>query len=141
MASQIPADRLFLFEQIQADHEELRATLGVLQHALAARLETVARVSEKLAQVSDQVEAHFVEEEEAAFVDEVCDDDCIVQQKTAEIQEAHGELTKSIQKVLLRFTKNKSQDDWWKEAERGVEQLQDALQKHAKTTKSVLLDS
>ena len=45
MASHSSGDRLVLLEQIQADHEELRATLGILQIALADRLTPVARVS------------------------------------------------------------------------------------------------
>ena len=140
MASHSSGDRLVLLEQIQADHEELRATLGILQIALADRLTTVARVSEKLAQISEDVEEHFIEEEEAAFLDEACDEQCIVKQRTSDIKKAHCEFTKSIQKIILQFTDNQSQEDWWNEAEHWVDQLQIALEKHSKTTKSVLLD-
>ncbi len=97
MSDSQPAD---LCERIRQEHEELRELLGSVHRMLAGPLESAAKVVETLKSLQRHVQAHFYEEENGGFFDDIVAEAPRMSERAESIKREHTRLSDAMQELV-----------------------------------------
>ena len=118
-----------LFEQIEQDHAELRKLLSELHQVLAKKLESVARVAELVASLTDHLETHFEEEEATGVFEQVTAREPRLSDRASALYAEHDELRKTMH-ALNQAAKSGGGTDWWEQLEVAFHDFSKGLMHH-----------
>ena len=127
-----------LFEEMQREHEELRALLGNLHKVLAERLDKVQRVAELLASLVDHVETHFEEEEVAGFFDQIVDRAPRLSDNIERLRHEHQQLLGAVRQLNQVASQGNGSADWWQQLEQAFHQFSTELMHHESAENDLL---
>lgn len=123
-------NRHALFVQIQQDHEELRRMLGEVHHALSQKLESVARVVELLASLTDHLETHFNEEEATGIFQEVAARTPRLSSRASDLRAEHQQFRQIVQALNEVAKSGDGAADWWQQLEVAFHDFSKDLMRH-----------
>jgi hypothetical protein len=111
MTSEI--ERLDRIDPFVHEHESLHQTLGELRTLLENR-ESTAKVAIALAEFANQVQAHFVHEEEPeGFFDSVIDQAPRLKTRADALLEEHAAMSRELKKLRRHAKHGVVSDEWW----------------------------
>jgi hemerythrin len=106
-------ERLGWIDPFVHEHESLHQTLGELRTLLENR-ESTAKVAIALAEFANQVQAHFVHEEEPeGFFDSVIDQAPRLKTRADALLEEHAAMSRELKELRRHAKHGVVSDEWW----------------------------
>lgn len=131
-----------IFERNRREHEELRESLATLHRVLTERKEPVMRVGEMFANLAQQIQTHFREEEEG----EGLFDQSVARQprlagRADALRDDHLKLTEQVRKLSEHAHHDQDQPDWWQRLADEFQQFSKDLMHHEHQENELVQDA
>ncbi len=130
-----------IYEEIRREHDELRVKLGLVHRMLTGRNDPVDKVAESLASLCDQLEHHFLNEEDGGFFDEVSEQAPRLTERSDEIRAEHAGLRTAIRKLKETAQDGDDSADWWSQMDKSFHQFSKDLMHHESKENELLQDA
>jgi len=117
-------------ERIRQEHERLRDLLGQITREMSARKGTAADLAQQLRSLRDQLHAHFVEEEEHGFFDQITSQAPRLSGQTEKLCEEHVDMLDKLDKLVGQAEQGDGSDDWWSGLVKAFHDLSRELMQH-----------
>ncbi len=118
------------YEQVLAEHRELKELLGRIDQALADRTSTIDEVSDMLAQLGDRLVRHFAMEEDSGYFAEALTQAPQLVSRANELMAQHPKMCTGARDLVLEIDSLRSRQDWWQATRERFDAFRDELLKH-----------
>jgi iron-sulfur cluster repair protein YtfE (RIC family) len=100
-------------ERIRQEHDRLRDLLGLISREMSARKGTAAEIARQLRSLRDQLNAHFVEEEDHGFFEQITSQAPRFSRETSKLCDEHVDMLNKTDKLISDAEEGDGSDNWW----------------------------
>ena len=131
------------YRAILAQHQELKALLARIDHALAERKATILEVGDLLAQLGDRLVKHFATEEEGGYFAEALAHAPQLISKANQLLAQHPKMRTQAQQIVVELQDPDAggADAWWEETSRRFRTFREELLKHESRENALLQEA
>jgi len=117
-------------ERIRKEHEHLRELLGQISREMASHRGTPAKLARQFHSLRDQLHAHFVEEEDHGFFEQITDQAPRFGAQTQKLCDQHVEMLEKVDSLINQAELGDGIEPWWEGLVAAFHDLSRELMQH-----------
>jgi iron-sulfur cluster repair protein YtfE (RIC family) len=121
---------LEIHERIRQEHDRLRDLLGQISREMSSHRGSAAGLTRQFRSLRDQLQAHFIEEEDHGFFDQITDHAPRFAGQTQKLCDEHVDMLEKVDKLVTRSGQGDGSDEWWSDLVSAFHDLSRELMQH-----------
>jgi iron-sulfur cluster repair protein YtfE (RIC family) len=117
-------------ERIRKEHDRLRDLLGLISREMASHRGSPANLARQLGSLREQLHAHFVEEEDHGFFEQIANQAPRFIAETEKLSGEHVDMLEKVDKIVGEAEGGDGSDPWWEGLVKAFHDLSRELMQH-----------